>query len=454
MLIYSISNQVELKAVPSWAEWLELRVDLAPNLVDYLPDLSEYKLIITDRWKGEGGKSERSRAEKLSFYQALSHYSNLYFDVEIELIEDFEEIVLESKRIILSYHNYHTLNITFLSELLEKAQRFKPAFIKLSQYCSSFAEVVKLYHLIHDQQEKLLWVVMGDYGKLQRLLHPYLDSVGTFITSTGAETVSGQLNVSDVENNQHLLASKPFKWGGLIGGEQVYTSLGLEFYNKKFRDNNLTACYLPISLKKSDLSAFFELIESNPSLQQNCYGFSLTMPFKEEIPQLFKHSGISNLLIYDSEPHFYNTDYDAFSKVKQRLASLPINTVLVYGTGSMAEMAVRMFDNYQVFQTGRDKNKLEKLKDKRNKREIIDQISPEIYFDLVINCSPLGMKGESFSRETGISNFRFVIDLPYSLGEIPLQREVEVGSYISGREFWVYQSERQLQLFKERIEND
>jgi len=202
------------------------------------------------------------------------------------------------------------------------------------------------------------------------------------------------------------------------------------------------------------LKDFFALIDSNRDLKQNCYGFSLTMPFKQSIPQLFNYHKTSNLLIYDEIPKFYNTDLDAWYRIKEKLEVLSIKSVLIYGTGSMAEIALTTFAEFDISITGRNKLKLQELGDRRKNIEIIDQISPEIYFDLLINTSPIGMKGESFSRETGISKFKYVIDLPYSVSEIPLQKEVEAGRYFSGKEFWVYQSERQLQLFKERIEND
>lgn len=454
MLIYSITNEIELENIPKWAEWIELRVDLSPTLLNHLSALTCYQVIITERWNREGGKSSKSLSEKLDFFNSLSTQKNLYFDLEIDLLDDNIEKHIDFQKYILSYHSFQSLELSVMKDKLSKALSLNPFIVKIAQTCSSLLEVKELYQVIREFGGKVLWVVMGEYGKLQRLLHPYLKSLGTFVAYDGRETVAGQINLSDVEKYQHLLSSKLFKWGGIIGGKQVFNSLGIDFYNNYFKENDMEACYLPINLKEVDLSDFFDLIENNEFLQETCYGFSLTMPFKQSIPSLFNHFQISNLLIYGKAISFYNTDFDALEKIKQAFNELSIKKVLVYGTGSMAEMALGVFSDYEIFLTGRNKNKLVEFQNRRKNIEIIDQISPEIYFDLLINTSPIGMKGESFSQETGISKFKYVIDLPYSISEIPLQKEVEKGKYISGRVFWVYQSERQLQLFKERIEND
>ncbi len=454
MLIYSITNEEDLKAIPNWAQWLELRFDLDANLIDHLFQLDSYKVIITDRWDKEGGKSRRSVEKKLHLYQSLANYDNLYFDIEIALIEAYPDLDLDYRRMILSYHNFEALDIPVIKNKLQLACSLQPFMVKVAQYCSSLGQVRMLHQVIKEQSREILWLVMGEYGTLQRLLFPYLSSIGSFIANLGSQTVEGQLNLKSVEKYQHLLATKLYKWGGLIGGEQVYKSLGLDYYNHHFQEKKIEACYLPINIKESDLKEFFALIKNNQELKENCYGFSLTMPFKKSIPQLFNHKKISNLIIYGMNHKFYNTDYDAFLKLKEKIRDLGIKRILIYGTGSMAELALEVFVEGQISLAGRNLDRLQELKLKRKNIEFIDQISPDLYFDLLINTSSLGMKGESFSQETGISNFKYVIDLPYSQVEIPLQLEVEEENYFSGRDFWSDQSERQLQLFKERIEHD
>ncbi len=454
MLIYAVTNENDLNNIPQWAKWIELRIDLCSSLTNYLDQLRGYKLIITDRSYKEGGKSQRSLQEKVEYYKQLKLDYEIYFDLEIELLRQKPDIDLNYDFYFLSFHSFEALDISKLDNQISFAKKYQPYMIKFAQYCSSFKEVNQLYQLVKASNIKLLWLVMGPYGYLQRLLYPYLESQGSYIANSSQETVKGQLTVESVEKYQHFLKSDICKWGGLIGGQQVYSSIGLDFYNSYFKQHNLSAIYLPIYLSQSDISEFFDLLESNKKLRDKCYGFSLTMPFKKVIPQLFNKQKISNLLITTNSYSFYNTDYDALYKMKRKLKEKAISNVLIYGSGSMAELALDIFSDYKIFLTGRNKKRLQELKRLNNNIEIIDQITPELYFDLLINTSPIGMKGESFSQETGISKFKYVIDLPYSPLEIPLAKQIAKTKYFSGREFWQYQSERQLQLFKESIGND
>lgn len=454
MLIYSIIKQKDLKNIPYWVKWIELRIDLSPDLVNYLEELKDYYVIITDRCISEGGKSRRDYREKLKYYQEFEFHDNIFFDMEIDIIDVELETSLDFSKYFLSYHNFSKVNYAKITSILEKAEAYSPYMIKLAQQCLSFKEVRQIYEICKKYKENILWLVMGKYGKLQRLLFPYLNSAGSYIATKGNETVEGQLNIESVENYQHLASREIFKWGGIIGGSQVYNSLGLNHYNSHFRANNLKAVYLPISLAEDDVIDFFELVKSNSLLQKHCYGFSLTMPFKKLIPSLFQVGEISNLLINNSPPKFYNTDKDAFVKIKKKLVNKNISKVLIYGSGAMAELAIQVFSGFSITLMARKKNKLAELKSQYKDIEIIDHFTGKLYFDLLVNTSPLGMNGEDFSQITGISNFKYVIDLPYSEDEIPLAKQVDEDKYFSGKEFWEYQSEKQMQFFKERIEND
>ena len=68
-------------------------------------------------------------------------------------------------------------------------------------------------------------------------------------------------------------------------------------------------------------------------------------------------------------------------------------------------------------------------------------------FDMLINCTPLGMKGENPLELYEINLPDYVIDLPYSkektpLCEICLRENLE---YIDGKEFWRLQAKLQIE---------
>lgn len=455
MLIYSISSCEDLIEIPYWVEWIELRVDLDSHLIDFLPKLQEYKVLVTDRSVSEAGKSERNIREKIAYYLSRERYDNVYYDLELDLIESDGEIEEIRDRLFISHHSFTNLDLLELGEKIVLAKSYEPCYVKIAQHCSSFKDLLQLTRLMQKYQKlNIIWLAMGEYGYIQRLLHSYLYSQATYVAKAGKETVQGQLNNESVEKFPHLLKKKLSQWGGLIGGTQVYKSLGLKFYNNYFAKHNISATYLPIYLKEGDVDDFFFLVEENHNLSELAYGFSITMPFKRRIAEKFGHKEISNLMIYGNEPKFFNTDYDALVRIKAKLNLVGKYKVLIYGSGNMAELALQVFSEQELYLVGRNTTRLNELASQRNNREIIDRFSAEIYFDLLINTSPIGMLGEDFSQVTGFSKFKYVIDLPYSQEEIPLSKQVLKENYISGQEFWFYQSERQLHLFKERIEYD
>ncbi|OQY36624.1 MAG: hypothetical protein B6226_06285, partial [Candidatus Cloacimonetes bacterium 4572_65] len=214
----------------------------------------------------------------------------------------------------------------------------------------------------------------------------------------------------------------------------------------------LNAIYLPIEVKDGEeLRQFITFITTNKELNRSCYGFSVTMPFKELLPPIFNKQGINNLLIWNKEKSFYNSDEDAFIEFRNRLNLDKSSSILIYGTGSMAKLAIKSFSNYRLLVAGRDENKLQNLAKEYCFIEVIDQKRYNNYVDLLINTTSLGMNGEDFSIVTGISNYKFVIDLPYSERRSCLELQTAKEDCFSGVEFWKEQSKRQLKLFKERI---
>jgi len=63
------------------------------------------------------------------------------------------------------------------------------------------------------------------------------------------------------------------------------------------------------------------------------------------------------------------------------------------------------------------------------------------------------MKGEDFIQEIGIKNFKKVIDLPYQEKDTELIEFCQQNNlpYIDGKQFWQWQTERQLNKFLTEI---
>jgi shikimate 5-dehydrogenase len=77
------------------------------------------------------------------------------------------------------------------------------------------------------------------------------------------------------------------------------------------------------------------------------------------------------------------------------------------------------------------------------------------YFDVLINTTPLGMNNEDLLDFAEGVDFETAIDLPYRAGDTPLGRHCKAAGkkYVSGEEFWTYQSKSQEKFFEAAIQN-
>ncbi len=452
MLIYSISEYEQLYKIPIWAHWVELRTDLDESLYEAVPALSKYMVILTERCVDEGGESTRSINDKINKFSEYFEYDYVWYDIEIHELRSPQQLDIFPDRKILSFHNYFRYSDFYIKKKLINSYIHQANYLKLAQQLNSFLEIKEFFEMNKNINPKLMIIPMGKYSKFLRILSHHLACSSNYVVEDGKETVEGQITSSDVEQYQLNEITSDWKWGGIIGGKQVFNSIGLNFYNHYFKEHNIEAVYLPIPLEKNDIANFFSFIENHPILKQKCYGFSITMPYKSFLPSLYNEHKIVNLMDYQASK-FYNTDLEAFIKIKETLSQSSIKSVLIYGSGNMAKLAAQVFSGWAISITSRNVKKLIPLSEDFPSIEIIDQNIKHRYFDLLINCSSLGMNGEDFCEVTGLNNFKYVIDLPYSKQEVALESYVDNDKYISGRTFWKYQAKTQLNIFIRSINN-
>nr|HPR18735.1 hypothetical protein [Candidatus Cloacimonadota bacterium] len=280
---------------------------------------------------------------------------------------------------------------------------------------------------------------MGCCGKISRLLHKHLGAAGTFVGLAANPTASGQLTAADVEMYHLQSINSNAKIGGIIGGEQIEQSLGLPFYNDYFHRHRLDAFYLPFTINSPD---DFRCWLEGCSFHDKFYGFSITMPFKQK----FSKDGKSDNLYLPQNQRFLNTDADAFQTALEFLHTTKSDRILIFGNGGSAHTALEALDDFEnVFIYARKALNLQNF--------ISLTEAKQQSFDLLINCTPVGMNEEDFLTETGIYNFRKVIDLPYCEDDTKLVTYCKEKNlpFIDGKQFWQWQAERQLIEFEKEI---
>jgi 3-dehydroquinate dehydratase type I len=411
----------------------EFRLDYSKKLSLFPKNILDEKSIVTIRNKKYGGIYDTPTQIKYKYFEKIIAETSSLIDIEFENIDFYKNLV--SKRTIISYHNFGDFDQTAIIDFIKKTEKLDLFCLKIAVQIDNYIDLDFLFNLKKTTSQKLIIVGMGKLGKISRLLFPFY-SIGTYVGISENQTANGQIFLNDVKTFNLKKINNKFCVGGLIGGNQVYHSLGLEFYNHYFKTQNLHAIYLPFEVDNfSDFSNFI-----NKNFPSQCYGFSVTMPHKITAAQN-SYLEVVNLI---TNTGVFNTDVIAMKKSLEYLKISQQDRILIIGTGAMAKITFNLLKNYtNIYVTG--KNIQEKEIPMTFRKITLTKIN-KIQFDCIINCTPIGLQGENFIEYFNLKYPTKIIDLPYSKKDNVLSN-----NYISGKQFWKWQSEKQLDIFKKNI---
>jgi len=423
--------------------WIEFRLDYSSQLKDIPSDIITPKTIFTCRDRNEGGLGNINFQEKIEYFIDLTQRYHCLIDLEIEL---FENNVLPPENLILSYHDMgKECDYGKLEKIVEKADNISAKYLKLAVPVNNYSELNQIRNLISTSRKPVILAALGKLSRQARILHKHLGAIGTFAGLNDHKVLADQLSVAEISLYRLQKTNRKTKITGLVGETQVCNSLGISFYNELYREKKLNAIYLPLPV--SNFSDFWNWIRSNKTF---IAGLSITMPFKKEICK-FSNSNIAvgNLYLADSEK-VVNTDLTAF---KQSIFTLQISNtdnILILGSGATAETALIAFNDFKnVYISGRNQKTALQLEHKYNCSFITSPDLKSYEFDLLINCTPLGMKGENPLDIFQINLPGKVIDLPYSKNDTPLVNDCHNKhiACVDGSTFWQWQAKQQLEGF-------
>lgn len=444
----------------------------ANNNISLLKAIAEEKnlpLIFTLREKNEGGMNTYTPSQKIELLTKLGKQPDTLIDYELDfLLRHRPEIAPE--KLIVSKHIHSKDNsavISSVNQAIAQASRFFPHYIKIVMPVNSYSDMDSLLSIDNKSNVSLILQGTGMLGKLFRILKLINRDGGHYIAlNDRCRTAEEQLTPEIVGLFNHLLLKKDFILGGIIGGEQVVDSYGIMHYNSLFRKKKLNAVYLPFPVK--DFNDFFGWI-SGYADKDRLYGFSVTMPHKKQISSYLRVEGKKvNLisLIPRSEckngnrlpagrpEYLLNTDEDAFKAALRLLKMKKNETILIIGYGAVAELALELLQSFrQVYLTGRNEGKGTQLAQRYKRSFIPLEKVKDAAYDLLVNCTPVGMKDENLLTLTGSFPFKKAIDLPYGNNETPLMiycREHNLPS-VNGKQFWQLQAVRQSKIFLDNL---
>jgi len=493
---------------------LELRLDYSENPLVFPTRLESFlsidsTTIVTIRDLSEGGVKSIPFEQKLASYLELIKRTNCLVDCEFELFIKHNPPIPHENLILSKHFSEECSNLSeTVSETIDKANKFNVRYLKLIIPVETYQQMQNFSNWKKASKTPLIILGSGLLGKLSRILWKLNGSVGTYLALENFKTSPDQLTFEEYELYGCELLDERTILGGIIGDKHVYNSLGLLYYNRKLRRIDSRIAYLPFPVK--DLQDFVSWLRYM-NQQIIFYGFSVTMPFKSLFSQYFftteqksdhhlssgqEHpsksdsyqqqkikqssqtsdiltslaqtndltSKIANLFsvkvdtnhqLEDILPEqFLNTDLDAFRESIKILNVDKDDLILVFGAGATACTFLREFTNFANLKiSSRNEEKgiaLAKLCKIRylSLKEIAD-----VTFDLVVNCTPLGMVGEDFFSVTGITMPKKFLDLTYTKQKTKaINRCIEKKiPCVDGQKFWLLQARRQEEMFRRNI---
>ncbi|NOY50533.1 MAG: shikimate dehydrogenase [Chlorobi bacterium] len=183
---------------------------------------------------------------------------------------------------------------------------------------------------------------------------------------------------------------------GLIG-KNLSHSKSPEYFNKRFRENNIDAEYRLFDVESVD--EIESIFKNTPNLK----GLNVTIPYKRSLAFLLdgfsnevKQSGsVNTIKIIDKKDGkhaiAYNTDISGFSNsIKDIVEQRPGIRALILGTGGVAHTVSYVFRKLGVFFyfVSRNPSKVEHMGYNWVTKKALEQ------YQIIINCTPVGMHPE------------------------------------------------------------
>lgn len=217
-----------------------------------------------------------------------------------------------------------------------------------------------------------------------------------------------------------------------------------------------TKTYEALAIKKEELISFLQ------SDSENFLGFSVTIPLKEEIlkfaprkSSIVQEIRAANTLVKTSKGWFAeNTDVYGFLTPLKNLG-LRFNSALILGAGGASRAVIyslKVLKIKEIYITNRTYDKAKKLALEFNLIPILWEDRKKIQAELLVNTTPLGMKGEHFKKTPwpySFKHIKVVYDLIYTpfWTKLLLAARKEQVLALSGLNMFLYQGLKQFKLF-------
>ncbi len=448
----------------------ELRLDYLPDplaAVSALPDLltgaAPPALLATCRRTGSGGRFRGDAGAELDVLAAAAKAGCVLVDLALESAEELGRDALGRLRnagaaVVLSFHDFEGPND--VEAVYRRMTALSPDLCKIVPTAHGLRDNLGLLHFLQTRQAsdpQVVGLLMGEAGMPSRILGVRAGSAFTFGAASAAEaTASGQIDALTLRDLYRLetLNADTKLYG--VAGDPVASSRSPLMLNAAFGHAGQNAVYLP--LLTHDAADLFRFARDLPLA-----GFSVTMPLKaavlphlDQVDPLARKIGAVNTVVREPDGSYsgYNTDIAGITGPLEERLSLGGARVLVLGAGGAARAAAFGCADRgaSVAILNRTFANAVQLADEAGGTALQhDELAGCPAFDVVINATPAGMRGNATALpiDTAELRTRLVFDTVYNPLETPLiqaarARGVET---IAGIEMFVRQGARQFELW-------
>jgi len=455
----------------SMVECAEIRFDhLLPEEREkalILPSCSDLPLIATARLPKDGGVWKEGEEERIDLLRKAAESGFAFIDLEVDqprsLLRNFVELLSGcGGRLIASFHDFTSFtDERTLFSRVEEAEglgAIPKAAVMIDGSVSLLAFTRAALKLKVQPADRIL-VAMGNFGVPVRIAYRHFGSMLTFCAPAEKIAAPGQLSAEALTFPYALSRiSEKSRLFGIIGNPVLHTR-SPEIHNSAFRSIGFDGLYIPFPT--DDTAAFMEIARL-----LEIGGFSVTVPFKEEIvgrlhevDESVRAIGSCNTVFRcGHEFHGTNTDYDGFlAPLKARMGERG-GCVLMIGAGGAARsvaVALRsLFDSVVV--ANRTHSRAQRLSEELlgAKGHVCSPEEANLLgpYRAVVQTTSVGMSPHI--DDDPLPSYCFTGDeLVYDIIYTPekthfLQRAETAGcDIIGGKEMLLGQAERQFELF-------
>ena len=446
----------KIKQAAKLADVIELRFDCLKNIaaedlrqaIKSLRSSFQGKILATFRPSEQGGRRDLKFAEREKFWFHSSilesvDWADLELDFPAEKINESRDKAFS--QIIKSFHIFDNSPAN-LADVYEKILETNPDVIKIAAQADDIIDTLPVWKLLKrakSENKQIIPIAMGEAGKWTRILGLAHGAFMTYASpEEGNETAPGQISARDLIENYRLRdLNEQTEVYGVLGSNASY-SLSPPMHNAAFKHHHLNAVFLPLQVKNLDEFIRRMVREETRELDLNFRGFSVTIPHKQaiikhldEIDEAAHEIGAVNTVkIIDGKLYGYNTDAQGFIEpLLNFYRDLKNTKVAILGAGGAARACVYALkkESAEVTIFARDVEKARSLAGEFKIQSLGFKAQGESYkdFDILVNTTPLGTKGDLENKTivtaNQIESVKLIYDLVYNPFQTRLMAEAD-----------------------------